>query len=210
MLELVVATRNKGKVREITAALARVDINIVSLADYPCAPEVEEDGVTFRENAVKKARGAAEHTKMYALADDSGLEVDALDGVPGVHSARYTGVNATDGDNNNKLLAELEGVPDDKRAARFVCAIALCSPDGEVTVAEGVCEGVIAVSPRGTNGFGYDPLFYYPPLGKTFAELTKEDKLAVSHRGKALRALGDKVREIIAKERGAAPLGEQQ
>ncbi len=189
MLEIVVATRNRGKLREIGEALDGLPLKLHSLDEFPDAPEVVEDGDSFLANAQKKAREIAAHTGMKALADDSGLVVDALDGAPGIFSARYAGAGATDESNNQKLRADLAEVPAAARAARFVCVMALCSPDGEVVVAEGAAEGEIIDEPRGDNGFGYDPIFFYPPLGLTFAELPSEEKHQVSHRGQALRAL---------------------
>lgn len=163
------------------------------MEEFPGLPEVEEDGATFEQNAVKKARFAAAATCLWALADDSGLEVDYLGGAPGVFSARFAGRGGDDRANNEKLLRLLEGVPLERRTARFRCVVAVASPGGEVYTAEGTCAGVIAFAPRGSGGFGYDPLFYVPHLGKTFAELEPEVKNAVSHRAKAL----EKARRII-------------
>jgi XTP/dITP diphosphohydrolase len=189
MIEIVVATRNRGKLREIKLALSDLDIKLLSLDHYPDAPEVVEDGDTFVKNAEKKARAVARHTGKYALADDSGLCVDALDGAPGVHSARYAGEGATDEMNNQKLLGELEKTPGAKRTAMFVCVIVLASPKGEHFYHEGSVKGIILREPAGENGFGYDPLFFYPPLNATFAEVSGDEKLKVSHRGAALRSL---------------------
>lgn len=195
---LVVATRNKGKSREIKALLRDFPVEVRDLNDFGPIPEVEEDGKTFEENAYKKASFTAKVLGLPALADDSGLEVEALGGRPGVLSARFAGPHATDEENNAKLLKELEGVQN--RKARFCCVLSIAVPTGFALTYEGVCEGEIVREPRGTNGFGYDPLFYYPPLGKTFAEMTMEEKSRVSHRGRALQELKnefDKVMEWI-------------
>lgn len=186
MRTLVVATRNKKKLRELAALLADLPVQVVDLGAFPGAPEVEETGATFAENARLKAVAAARYTGHWAVADDSGLEVDALDGRPGVWSARFAGPGATDDDNNKLLLKLLEGVPPRRRRARFRCAIAIASPEGETWVDEGVCEGVITDGPRGEGGFGYDPLFLVPELDRTFAELPPEEKNRISHRARAL------------------------
>ncbi|HUT52613.1 MAG TPA: XTP/dITP diphosphatase [bacterium] len=196
MLEIVVATGNQGKLDEIAHALAGLPVKLLSLAEFPGAPEVVEDGETFLENAVKKARATAAHAKKHALADDSGLAVDALGGAPGVFSARFAGVGASDDMNNNKLLAALARTPA-PRTAQFVCVLCLASPAGDIITAEGRCPGEILDAPRGHHGFGYDPLFCYPPLGATFAEITREQKLQVSHRGRALAALREKIMAIV-------------
>lgn len=184
-MKLVIATSNPGKIREIAAVLAGTGIELLSLADFPDMPEIVEDGFTFLENALKKARTTAAYTGLPALADDSGLMVDALGGEPGVRSARFA---PTTDERNRKLLDLLRDVPDGKRTARFVCALALVRPDGFEWVTEGVAEGIITREPAGAAGFGYDPVFFYPPLGKTFAEISGPEKNAVSHRGKALEA----------------------
>ena len=185
-MELFVATRNRNKIRELEALLADTELKVRSYRDFPGAPEVQETGQTFAENATAKAVTLAEHTGLTTIADDSGLEVDALDGRPGVMSARYAGPNATDIENTEKLLAELEGVPEPQRTARFRCAIALSTPEGLIDVVEGVCEGRIAAEPRGNEGFGYDPVFIKDDSVKTFAELPLEVKNRTSHRGRAL------------------------
>ncbi|WP_040683147.1 XTP/dITP diphosphatase [Thermosinus carboxydivorans] len=189
MKEIVVATRNAGKVAEITAALADLPVTLRSLRDFGAVPDAVEDGDTFEANAVLKAKHYARYTGMACLADDSGLEVDALGGAPGVFSARYAGEGAGDAANNAKLLRELAGVPAHRRSARFRCVLAFLDEDGTLLVTEGTCEGIILEQPRGTGGFGYDPLLYLPELGKTVAELTIAEKNAVSHRGKALRQM---------------------
>jgi XTP/dITP diphosphohydrolase len=189
MKELLIATKNKGKVREIVDLLKDCDIKVLSLADFPKAPEVVEDGLTFRANALKKAVEMAIFTGKLAMGEDSGLEVDALGGRPGVFSARYSGDGATDEKNNAKLLQELAGVPMEKRTARYRSAIALADKSGVLEIVEASCEGLIATEPRGTNGFGYDPLFFIPQYQKTFGELPLEVKQTMSHRAKALREM---------------------
>jgi XTP/dITP diphosphohydrolase len=188
MNDLVLATRNPNKVEEIKALLADVPVRVLSLLDYPEIPDTPETGATFAENAEIKARAAAQATGHTTLADDSGLEVDALGGEPGVYSNRFAGPGASDRDKYMRVLELLRGVPDEKRTARFKATIAIASPEGEVKIVEGTCEGRIAREPKGTNGFGYDPIFRLLELGKTMAELTPEEKNAISHRGKALRA----------------------
>lgn len=186
-MELVVATGNQGKLREIRRLLADAGVRVLSLADFPHLPEVEEDGETFAENARKKAQTVARLTGRLTLADDSGLEVAALGGAPGVRSARYAGEGATDEDNNRKLLAALAAVPREERGGAFVCVMALCDPGGDCRFFEGRLEGEILEAPRGEEGFGYDPLFLLPGEGRTLAELPLEVKNALSHRGQALR-----------------------
>jgi XTP/dITP diphosphohydrolase len=187
--ELVLASRNRKKRLELQALLGVLDVNVRSAEEFPNVADVEEDGRTFLENARKKAHAFARATGLPALADDSGLEVDALGGAPGVRSHRYAGPNATDSQNNEKLLRELQGVPPPKRTARFRCAAVLAWPDGRVIEAEGACEGILLDAPRGAGGFGYDPLFFVPEHGKTFAELPAESKNAISHRARALERL---------------------
>ncbi|MBI2349713.1 MAG: XTP/dITP diphosphatase [Deltaproteobacteria bacterium] len=191
-MRLLVATTNAGKFAEIEAALKGLPVQILPLSALKDYPEVVEDGESFEENARKKARALAEFSGYLTLADDSGLEVDALDGAPGVHSARYSGEDGDDARNNEKLLRALQDLPWERRGARFVCVMALRRPASGVPlewIFHGVCEGSIAFEPRGTSGFGYDPLFFYPPLGKTFGEVDREIKGRYSHRGKALAKL---------------------
>lgn len=183
MRKLVVATKNKNKAKEVAEILEGMPYMVVPLSDYPDAPDVEETGSTFMENAILKARAYAEFTGELTLADDSGLEVDALEGAPGVMSARFA---PTTKERNQKLLGLMKDVLDDRRTARFRCAIAIAEPGGDVKTMEGKIEGVIAHEAKGTNGFGYDPIFYIPGLGKHFAELSSEEKNAISHRGRAL------------------------
>jgi len=185
-MELFVATRNRNKVRELQALLEDTALTLLSYRDFNNLPAIPEQGATFRDNATTKAVALAKHTGLLTIADDSGLEVDALDGRPGVMSARYAGPNATDKENNEKLLAELKGVPEPDRTARFRCAIALATPQKLIAVVEGVCEGRIAAEERGTEGFGYDPLFIKDDYTRTFAELSLELKNRISHRGLAL------------------------
>ena len=184
---LVVATRNGGKSRELRKFLEGFPVEVKDLNDFGPIPEVVEDGKTFEENAYKKASFTAKVLGLPALADDSGLEVNALEGGPGVYSARYAGPGATDAENNEKLLKSLDGIDD--RGARFSCVISVAVPAGPALTYEAICQGTILDAPRGENGFGYDPLFYYPPLKKTFGEMTLEDKSQVSHRGKAMMEL---------------------
>jgi XTP/dITP diphosphohydrolase len=192
---LVLATRNEGKTREIKELFEGFPVHVKNLNDFGPIPEVEEDGKTFDDNAFKKASFTAKVLGLPAMADDSGLEVKALGGTPGVHSARYAGPSATDEENNAKLLKALEGNKD--RAAAFVCVISIAVPCGVALTYEGRCEGFIAETPRGTHGFGYDPLFYYPPLQKTFAELSIQEKNRVSHRGRALMELKEEFDKVL-------------
>jgi XTP/dITP diphosphohydrolase len=188
-MEVVVASGNKGKIREIRDALKGFGLRIYALSDFQDVPEVEEDGHSFTENALKKARFYSKLFGKLTVADDSGLEVDSLKGLPGIYSARHAGERASSQENNQKLLRELQGVPISKRGARFKCIIAMTSPDGREAIAEGSCKGRIGFKEKGRKGFGYDPLFVLPKYGKTMAELTLEEKNRVSHRGKALRKL---------------------
>ena len=181
---IVLATRNVGKVREFQEMLKDFPVEIKNLNDFGPIPEVEEDGSTFDDNAYKKALFTAKVLGLPAIADDSGLVVDALDGEPGVRSARYAGDNATDQDNIDKLLRAMENV--DNRKAAFECVLSVAVPTGPALTYVGRCEGEIATAPQGDAGFGYDPVFYYPEYGKTFAEISSEEKNRVSHRGKAL------------------------
>ena len=185
--KIVLATGNKGKVKEFNGLLGGVFGKIVSLKDMDSPPAVEENGKTFEENALKKARAIAAYCGMPALADDSGLEVEALGGRPGVHSARYAGERANDTDNIKKLMIELRGVGN--RKARFVCFLALVTPDGKEITACGSCEGVILTGPREEGGFGYDPVFYLPEYGKTMAEIPAALKNKISHRARAAGSL---------------------
>ena len=186
-MKLVLATQNQGKIREIGEILQDQNgVELLSLRNYPDAPDVVEDGKTYEENAIKKASTLAKYTGHLTIADDSGLEVDALDGAPGVHSARYAGENASDQDRIVKLLDALQNIPDDRRSARFICTMAIAAPLAQVRVVRGDCEGRITRAPCGVSGFGYDPVFVPTGYDKTFAELGDEIKNQVSHRAKAL------------------------
>ena len=194
---LVLATSNQGKIREIEKVLDLPRLEIRSLQDFPDLPEVVEDGRTFLENALKKARACAQATGLPALADDSGLEVDCLNGAPGLYSARFSGAEATDEANNRKLLSLLEGVPEERRTARFVCQMVLYLPEGNWIQTEGYCPGIIAPEPRGDHGFGYDPAFYLPELNKTMAEISLEEKNRISHRAQALEKIRAHLEAIL-------------
>ena len=195
---IVLGSTNAGKLRELRQLLAGLPVEVRGLAEYPEAEPPEETGETFAENARLKATALARQLGCWVLADDSGLCVDALGGRPGVRSARYTGDDATDERNVARLLDELAGVDGARRAAAFVCVAVLASPEGVLFEAEGRCEGRIARHPRGENGFGYDPVFFYPGFGATFAEVSAEAKNAVSHRGRALRALAEELPALLA------------
>jgi XTP/dITP diphosphohydrolase len=188
-IEVVIATRNAGKLREIQEILAPLGLKVLSLRDFPEIPEILEDGLTFEENAVKKAAAVARQTRRVAIADDSGLTVDALQGRPGIYSSRFAGEEATDEDRYRKLLKEMAGVPEGQRGAAFICAVAVASPNGKVDVVGGERRGEIALAPKGSHGFGYDPVFFLPQLGKTMAELAPEVKNRISHRAQALEKL---------------------
>lgn len=189
MRELLVATGNAGKVKELAALLEGSGISLLSLKDFPQIPTVLEDGETFAQNAIKKAKSACEATGIPVIADDSGLSVDAIGGRPGVYSARYAGEGCSDGDNNLKLLGELEGLGLEQRSAAFHCVIALCLPDGVCKTFDGELKGIITEVPVGSGGFGYDPLFLVPEYGMTLAELPLAVKNRISHRGRAFAAL---------------------
>lgn len=195
---LLIATTNPGKLREARAVLAGLSVQLFTLADEPPVAQPVEDAETFEGNAVIKALHYARLTGCWALADDSGLEVDALDGRPGVLSARYAGEGCSQTDNNVKLVAELAAVESDRRTARFRCAIALATPRGIVATAAGAVDGMIVDRARGANGFGYDPHFLVPSLGKTMAELSPEQKNGISHRGQALRAILPAIERLLS------------
>ena len=194
-ITLVIATRNKGKTAEIKDLLNDFPVDIKDLDDFGPIPPIEEDGGTFDENAYKKASFVARILGLPALADDSGLLVEALGGAPGVHSARYAGENATDEQRYLKLLSDMYGKSN--RRATFECVISIAVPTGPALTYEARCEGLIAEHPAGLNGFGYDPVFFYPPYKKTFAQLTREEKNRVSHRGKALAELRDEFDKVL-------------
>jgi len=191
--KLLIATNNEGKAREYRSLLRGIPFRLVTMADEGITTDVPETGKSFEENAILKAKALAAAAGLLTLADDSGIEVDALDGGPGVLSHRYAGENTTDADRYKFLLEKLKGVPDDKRTARFRCVIAIAAPDGTVRTVSGECRGVLTTSPRGYNGFGYDPIFYVPELGRTMAEISPEEKNKISHRARA----AEKARKLL-------------
>ena len=195
--KIIFATGNEGKMREIRMILEDLGTEVLSLKEAGIALEVQEDGETFEENAVIKARAVMEETKALVLADDSGLEIDYLNGEPGVYSARYMGEDTSYRIKNQNLIERLEGVPEEKRTARFVCVIAAAFPDGRILTARGTIEGIIGYEERGEGGFGYDPIFWLPEYGWSPAELTMEKKNELSHRGKALRAIKDELKRAM-------------
>lgn len=199
--QILFATTNEGKLGEIRAILEGTDIEVISLKDAGIDIEVIEDGTTFRENAVIKAEAIMKATGKLTLADDSGLEVDFLNKEPGIYSARYCGVNTPYKIKNRNILERLTDVPDEKRTARFVCAIAAAYPDGETVTVQATMEGRIGYEETGLNGFGYDPIFYLPEYGCYSAQLSPEKKNEISHRGKALRMMADKILEDPLKEK---------
>ncbi len=199
MKKIIFATGNEGKMKEIREIMADLDVEILSMKEAGITADIEENGRTFEENAVIKARTVMELCHEIVLADDSGLEIDYLNKEPGVHSARYMGEDTSYRIKNQNLIDRLAGVPDEKRTARFVCVIAAAFPDGEVLTAEGTIEGRIGYEERGTNGFGYDPIFYVPQYGCSTAELPPEIKNEISHRGKALRKMK---KELQARKEG--------
>ncbi|MCR4434902.1 MAG: XTP/dITP diphosphatase [Clostridiales bacterium] len=196
MKKFIAATRNRGKLKEIGEILKDFPFEVISMEQAGITRDIEEYGKTFEENALIKAEEVYKLTGEMVMADDSGLEVDFLNGAPGIFSSRFAGEGATDEDRNNKLLSMLHGVPFEKRRARFVCAIAVVLPGGNHFTVRGTCEGYIATEPRGNNGFGYDPLFFMPEYNCTTAELEPEHKHRISHRGKALRLMVEKLREL--------------
>lgn len=194
--EIVLATRNRHKAEELSTLLRDLGIRIRTMDEFPDVPEVLEDGDSCEANAVKKATAVAKATGLVSVADDTGLEVDALGGRPGVYAARYAGENVTYEDNWRKLLREMTGVPPQRRTARFITAAALASPEGEVQVAQGILDGRIAENPSGSKGFGYDPVFLVPQLGKTLAELSPEEKNQISHRARAFQQAKELLRSM--------------
>ena len=192
---LVLATRNQGKIREFRELLSGFDVEVKALNDFGPLPPIVEDGDTFDENAYRKAFGTAKVLGFPAFADDSGLVVEALQGAPGVHSARYAGEGATDEANSLKLLKAMEGITN--RRARFECIISIAVPRGPALTYEGRCEGEIAHEMTGEKGFGYDPVFYFPPMKRTFAQMTREEKNRVSHRGKAMSQLRNEFDKVL-------------
>ena len=201
MPRLVIGSRNRKKLVELQDLLGDLPVELTDLSPWPDVPDAEETGQTFEENARLKATAYARATGQWVLAEDSGLVVPGLKGRPGVYSARYAGTHGDDAANNLKLLAELAPLPDDRRAAYYVCVAALAAPDGEVrAVAEGRCHGVIAKEPRGTGGFGYDPLFEVPEYHQTFGELSLRVKQALSHRARAVVQLRPAIRTVTSNE----------
>lgn len=196
-MRIIFATGNEGKMREIRMIMADLGLEILSMKEAGLYADVDENGTTFEENAVIKAKGIAALCNDIVLADDSGLEIDALNKEPGVYSARYMGEDTSYHVKNRNLVERLEGVPDEERTARFVCAIAAALPDGRVLETKAAMEGRIGYEERGENGFGYDPIFVLPEYGKTTAELNPEEKNKLSHRGKALRLMKEKLEEIL-------------
>ena len=196
-MKIVFATKNEGKVREVIKMLNMDKIELITMAQAGIDVDVVEDGTTFEENAMKKAVEIMKFSGMPAIADDSGLEIDYLDKQPGVHSARFLGHDTSYDIKNKKILEMLEGVPDEKRTARFVSAVSLALPDGRTITTRGTIEGAIGHEIKGTNGFGYDPIFFIPEINKYSAELTTDEKNAISHRGKAIAQMREKILEII-------------
>lgn len=192
-MEILLATRNRDKIREITRIFEDLPVRLRTPYEFDDLPDVEEDGETFEENAAKKAAVLAARTGLFVVADDTGLVVPALGGEPGVYSARYAGEDVTYEENWRKLLEKMEPLTDEKRGAYFLCVAVFAGPDGPIDTAEGRCDGLILREPRGEGGFGYDPVFLHPPSGKTFAELSLEEKNRVSHRALAMREIRRKV-----------------
>ena len=207
LITLVIATRNSGKKSEIQALLKGFSVRIKNLNDFGPIPQVEETGRTFEENAYLKASFTAGMLGVPALADDSGISIAALGGAPGIHSARYAGENATDAQRCDKLLTEMKGKKD--RRAAFECVVSIAVPTGAALTYEARCDGLIVEAPAGWNGFGYDPVFYYPPLKKTFAQLTQDEKNRVSHRGLAFREIRAEFDKILIWAHQQAPLEEK-
>lgn len=199
MHKFVIATKNKGKIKEIREMLKGLPFEVVSMTEEGITEDIEENGTTFEENALIKAREVMKVCDQIVMADDSGLEVDFLNGAPGIYSARFGGEGASDSDKNKKLLGLLENVPFEKRTARFVCAIAVVFPDKTELVVRGTCEGYIAFEPAGSNGFGYDPLFILPGFNKTMAQISSDEKNRISHRSNALNlVLGELKQKLQA------------
>ena len=197
MKEVIIATKNKGKAKDFEAIFNPYGFKVLTLHDVAQDMDVEETGTTFAENAILKAEALAERLQTFVIADDSGLEIDALNGAPGVYSARYAGSDKSDEANMEKVLTELAHVDDNKRTARFCCAIALAGPGMETKTAFGTCEGVISHDRKGTNGFGYDPIFFVPELGKMMAELQPKEKAAISHRGNAIKKIEEELPNLL-------------
>lgn len=204
MPSIVLASRNRKKTQEVSEILAPLGFTIISVTQFPDVPEVDEDGSTFAENAAKKAREVALHLNQWVIGEDSGLTVDALNGAPGIYSARFSGEDATDERNNQKLIHELLNVPDDKRGAGYVCSVALADPTGQIRVAcEGTCRGRILHQPSGAGGFGYDPYFLVPEYHRSFGQLSAVVKHRISHRAKAFAKFAPML-VAISRDFGAA------
>lgn len=199
MKEIIIATKNKGKAKEFTELFGPLGFKVKTLLDYPDAPDIEETGKTFTENALLKAQGIAKLYQKIVIADDSGLVIDALNGRPGVYSARYAGEEKNDKANIQKVLSEMKDIPQDRRTAHFHCTLALVQLGTAPITVDGICEGLILTEKRGNNGFGYDPIFYVSQLDKTMAEMTPEEKNKISHRGNAIRALYEIIQEAMKK-----------
>lgn len=193
--KIIFATGNKGKIKEIQMILADLGVEVITMKDAGIVIDIEENGKTYEENALIKARAVAAHTDAVVMADDSGLEIDYLNNEPGIYSARYMGEDTSYTIKNANLIERLAGVPDEERTARFVCAIAAVMPDGKEITTRGIIEGRIGYEEKGSNGFGYDPIFYVPRFGKTTAELSEEEKNQVSHRGNALVLMKEELKK---------------
>ncbi|PPA71570.1 XTP/dITP diphosphatase [Jeotgalibacillus proteolyticus] len=197
MKEVLIATKNPGKAREFEALFSPLDITVKTLLDYPEVGDVEETGTTFEENAILKAEAIAKQFQVLTIADDSGLIIDALNGEPGVYSARYAGTEKNDEKNIDKVLKNLLGVPFSQRTARFHCTLAICKPDEEAITVTGKCEGLILTQRMGDEGFGYDPIFWIRDQKRTLAQMSREEKGAISHRGQAIHKLTQLLPEIV-------------
>ncbi|MFD0047772.1 XTP/dITP diphosphatase [Actinomycetes bacterium NPDC127524] len=204
MKTVIIATKNKGKAKEFESLFHSKGYSVKTLLDFEGSPDVEETGTTFEENAILKSEAIAREFGQFVIADDSGLIVDALDGRPGVYSARYAGEDKNDAANTEKLLFELKDIPQEERTARFYCALALSSPNQKTITVSGTAEGMIAKEPKGENGFGYDPVFFVKEKGKTMAELQQHEKNSISHRAKALQALEGQLDQFLQREEGEA------
>ena len=198
MRKFVVATKNNGKLKEISEILKDFPFEVISMEKIGILKDIEEYGTTFQENALIKAEEIYKLTGELVMADDSGIEVDYLDGAPGIYSARFAGIDATDEEKNNKLIKLLYGVEFERRTARFVCAIAVVLGEENYFTVKGVCEGYIGLEPKGINGFGYDPLFFIPEFNMTTAQMSSEDKHKISHRGKALRYMVEELKKRVS------------
>lgn len=198
--QVIIATKNKGKAKEFEQLFAPLGVEVLTLLDLRDVPDIEETGTTFEENAILKAEAIAQITDSYVIADDSGLIIDALDGRPGVFSARYAGDDHDDEANIDKVLLEMEGIPEPERKARFYCALALAKANAETMTVAGTCEGLIMKARKGTEGFGYDPIFYVPSEKRTMAQLPPEKKNEISHRSDALKKLEPQVKKLFLQE----------